>query len=567
MKIKIAFFLCTLIHVLGFGQIQFEDQASMLGIGVATGSTVFGNGVSFYDFDNDGWDDITLTTESNDVRFFKNVNGSFVEQDFNLASINDETKSATWVDFDNDGDKDLLITSETGGNKLYENTGSMSFTDITATSGLPTGPLYTGSATWGDYNNDGFLDLFCGNRTTLLPNKLYQNNGDGTFSDVSFFAGIDLSPALTLCATFLDINNDGYQDIYVSNDRSFYKNKMYKNNGNGTFSDISLSSGTDIAIDAMTVTVGDFDRDSYFDIYVTNNQTGNYLLKNNGNETFTNVAVSSGTIFNSFSWGAVFFDADNDTEEDLYVAAVSDGSTGFLPGGFYLNNGDETFSLNNASFPNDTRESYSNAIGDIDNDGLMDLVVTNLDNDNIFLWKNTSILTDANWIKLKLIGSTSNRDAIGSVIEISINGEKQYRYTHCGEGYLSQNSGIEHFGVGDATTIDYIKITWLSGIVETINNVPVNQLLSITEGDNTLSEIDINNGFINIFPNPVKNNLNIISNALIDSVTITNMLGQKVYQNSNQNTDQLDVSFLSPGHYIVTIVSANKIMDYQLIKY
>lgn len=547
-------------------QVSFEDQASTLGIDVATGNSIFGNGVSFYDFDNDGWDDISLTTESDDVRFYKNINGSFVEQDFGLPNLNYETKSVTWVDFDNDGDKDLFITSETGGNKLFENIGNMAFQDITSSANLPTSALYTDGATWGDYNNDGNLDVFLSNRTTLLPNKLYQNNGDGTFSDVSFFAGIDLSPSLTLSATFLDINNDGFQDIYVANDRSFFKNKMYKNNGDGTYDDISMSSGTDIAIDAMTVTVGDFNRDSFFDIYITNNESGNYLLKNNGDETFTDVAVTSGTIFNSFSWGAVFFDANNDKDIDLYVAAISDGSSGFLPGGFYLNNGNETFNLNNASFPNDSRESYSNAVGDIDNDGLLDLVVTNLNNDDIYLWKNTSTLTDDNWIKLKLTGTASNKDAVGSIIEISIDGEKQYRYTHCGEGYLAQNSGVEHFGVGDATELDYVKVTWLSGIVEIFNNVPVNQLLSITEGNNTLDVIELEQKNAVIFPNPATDIITINTEKSIDSLEIVNMLGQTVYRSKNLISKQLDLSFLSEGQYIV-LVNANGIVSkHKLLK-
>ncbi len=561
----ILFFSLSVINT-SVAQVQFENQASILGADLATGDTVLGNGVSFFDFDGDGWDDLTFTSENDDVRFFKNINGNFVEQDFGLPTLNYETKCATWVDFDNDGDKDLFVTSEIDGNRLFENTGNMVLQDITSGTGLPTTILYTASATWGDFNNDGHLDVFLGNRTTLIPNKLYQNNGDGTFSDVSFFAGIDLSPAVTLCAAFLDINNDGFQDIYVSNDRFAFKNKMYKNNGNGTFDDISMSSGTDMAIDAMSVTVGDYNRDSYFDIYVTNNENGNYLLHNNGDETFTNVATPSGTVFNSFSWGAVFFDANNDTELDLYVAAISDGSTGFLPGGFYLNNGNSTFNLNNASFPNDTRESYSNAIGDINNDGLLDLVVTNLDNEDIFLWKNTSVLNDDNWIKIKLTGTTSNSDAIGSIIEIQINGERQYRYTHCGEGYLAQNSGIEHFGVGDAAMIDYVKVTWLSGIVDIINNVSVNQVLNITEGNNTLSSSEQDLSILSIHPNPANSTINISGIEEINEILIYNALGQLVIRNNDLTNRQLDISALAPGYYIVKLSFSDNYVVNRFIK-
>ncbi|SDS53644.1 Por secretion system C-terminal sorting domain-containing protein [Formosa sp. Hel1_31_208] len=566
---KNIFILLTLLSIWSLqSQVQFENQATELGVNVATGNTTFGNGVSFCDFDNDGWDDLTLTSvDGDEVRFFKNVNGSFVEQNFNLQYLNYETKSVTWVDFDNDGDNDLFVSSETVGNKLLENAGNMTFQDITSTSGISINNLYTDGVTWGDYNNDGFLDVFLSNRTFLVPNKLYKNDGDGTFTDVSFQAGINLNPELTLCSVFLDINNDGLQDIYVSNDRDLFKNKLYKNNGDGTFDDISMSSGTDIAIDAMTATVGDYNNDGYFDIYVTNNNIiGNYLLRNNGDETFTNVAISSGTVFSSFSWGAVFFDADNDESLDLYVCAVSDGSTGFLPGGFFLNNGNSSFTLNNSSFPNDTRSSYSNAIGDIDNDGLIDLVVTNRFDEDIFLWKNTSVLSNSNWIKLKLVGTTSNRDGVGTRIEISVNGEKQYRYSHCGEGYLSQNSKLKHIGLGDHTVIDYVKLTWLSGVEDIIYNVPVNQVLTVTEGSNTLGLTNVSTTESYIYPNPVGDILKINSDTTINKVRVITILGQDVLVVNSIENNSLDVSSLQAGQYILVLESDKGIWNHKLIK-
>ncbi|SDS53607.1 Por secretion system C-terminal sorting domain-containing protein [Formosa sp. Hel1_31_208] len=545
-------------------QVQFENQATALGINVATGFTFLGNGVSFCDFDNDGWDDITLTSEDGDeVRFFKNVNGSFVEQNYNLQYLNYETRSVTWVDFDNDGDNDLFVTSETVGNKLLENLGNMTFQDITSTSGISINNLYTYGASWGDYNNDGFLDVFLSNRTFLVPNKLYKNDGDGTFTDVSFQAGIDLNPVLSFCSAFLDINNDGFQDIYVSNDKVNLKSKLYKNNGDGTFDDISMSSGTDMSIDAMTVTVGDYNSDGYFDIYVTNNSAGNYLLKNNGDETFTNVSGPTGTILNSFSWGAVFFDADNNKALDLYVSTAAQSTTS---AGFYLNNGSDSFTLSNSSFPNNNRASHSNAAGDINNDGLIDLVVTNNYDDDIFLWKNTSVLSNSNWIKLKFIGTTSNREGVGTRIEISVNGEKQYLYTHCGEGYLSQNSKLKHIGLGDSTIIDYIKLTWLSGVEDIIYNVPVNQVLTVTEGSNTLGLTNVSQVESYIYPNPVGDILKINSDTTINKVRVTNLLGQEVLVVNLIENNSVDVSSLQAGHYILVLESDKGIWNHKLIK-
>lgn len=550
-------------------QVQFEDQALSLGVPVVPGNTYLGNGVSFCDFDGDGWDDLTFPTSvGQPIRFFKNQNGTFVEQDFGLSSLDHDMKSVTWVDFDNDGDKDLFVTSETVGNKLLENQGNMTFTDITASSGLSTANLYTYGASWGDINNDGYLDVFLSNRTFLVANKLYRNNGDGTFSDVSLFSGIDPNAVLSFCSAFIDINNDGYQDIYVANDKLSFKNKMYRNNGDGSFTDISMSSNTDVSIDAMSVTVDDYNNDGYFDIYVTNsqNQNGNHFFRNNGDETFTNVATATGTTFDSLGWGAVFFDAENDNDLDLYVSSDFDGNyNGFLSSAFYQNNGNGTFTLNNSAVPNDFRYSYSNAIGDINNDGLLDIVVSNINNENIFLWKNIST-SDDNWVKIKLTGVVSNRDAIGSTIEIGFNGQKRYRYVHCGEGYMGQNTGTEHFGVGHATQLDYVKVTWLSGSTDIFNNVPVNQVLDITEGDNTLGVNAYDLVEPLIFPNPVKDLLQIRVDDPIIEVNVFNALGQNLIKVNELKSKEIDLSSLSSGHYFLQIKTASSSFVKRLVK-
>ncbi|OUS00712.1 hypothetical protein A9Q86_08095 [Flavobacteriales bacterium 33_180_T64] len=559
----LLFFTCFVSH--GYSQILFENKATNLGVNVTIGDTSLGNGVSFYDFDNDGWDDITLTSSgTNNIRFFKNLMGTFVEQDFNLSYLNYQTRSVTWIDFDNDGDNDLFVTSDTNGNKLLENLGGMIFQDITFGTGMITSNMFTYGASWGDFNNDGFLDVFLNNRTSDITNKLYKNNGDGSFTDVTLQSGIDETPAFSFCSAFLDINNDGYQDLYVSNDKLDYENKLYKNNGDGTFTDISVSSGTNIAIDAMSVTVGDYNDDGFFDIYVTNNPTGNFLFRNNGDETFQNVAVASGTTFNSIGWGATFLDADNDMDIDLYVSGQFDGSvSGLLSAAFYENNNGNTFMLNTSSFLNDNRESYSNAVGDIDNDGLLDLVVANNNDEAIFLWQNTTVNT-SNWIKLKLVGVQSNKNAIGARIEISVNGQKQYRYTLCGEGYLAQNSGNEHFGLGNNSTIDYIKINWPSGLEETHYNISINQILTVTEGvalSANAYEIISNT----IYPNPVHNILNVRTNNPITQIQLINLFG-KVIEVKKEFTNQLDVSFLSSGCYIIVITTKNAVSKHKFFK-
>ncbi|WP_370104821.1 FG-GAP repeat domain-containing protein, partial [Winogradskyella sp.] len=219
------------------GQIFFENQASARGVGDSCGSIALGMGISFNDYNNDGWDDITFATQgSENVKIYKNTQNGFFILETQLNPFNlSQQKQPIWVDFDNDGDKDLFVTSNTDGNRLYRND-ITALTDITVSAGLPLENLVTYGASWGDYNNDGFLDVFISNRDDgVIPNFLFKNNGNGTFTNVSNLVGISNESRLSFGAAFFDYNNDGWQDIYVINDRVEYQNQLYSNNGDGTF--------------------------------------------------------------------------------------------------------------------------------------------------------------------------------------------------------------------------------------------------------------------------------------------------------------------------------------------
>ena len=553
-------------------QISFSESAEDLGVDYASGTSPWGNGVTFYDYNQDGWDDITLTSATGvRLRFFKNNNGVFEEEILFDPAINYRTKQANWVDFDNDGDKDLFVTSDTDGNRLYENTGNLNLVDITIAAGLPTTNMYTYGASWGDYNNDGYLDVYVSNRdevTFTIPNFLYKNNGNGTFTDVSTLVGLNTTAHSSFCSAFFDFNNDGLQDIFVANDRSIYKNFMYKNNGDGTFTDVGDSSGAGIFMNAMSATIGDFNHDGWFDIYITNTFPGNVFLINNGDETFTDIAEATSTTFNAVAWGAVFFDAENDMDLDLYVSGMVNNNPALIPYAFYENNNDGTFSEPMAiGFETDDRSSFSNAIGDFNNDGLFDVVVSNNDEGDLFLWENNTATTN-NWLKVKLEGVISNKDGVGSVIEISVNGNKQYRYTLCGEGYLSQNSQAEVFGLGSNSLVDYVKVTWLSGIVDTYTNVSANQTLDIVEDSETLSTVNItSNQTINVYPNPVSNILTISTISKPDRIKLFNNIGQQLYVISNTSlVTKLDMFNLDSGIYYLKVLMDNKIEVLRIIK-
>jgi hypothetical protein len=568
------FYLFLSITVSTFSQLSFNNVSTDLGLGIPTGTTVWGNGVTFYDFDNDGWDDITLNTGvGTSVRFFKNNNGLFEELELISPPITYQTKQVNWVDIDNDGDKDLFVTSDTNGNRLFENTGNMNLIDITVSAGLPLVNRYTYGASWGDYNNDGYLDVYISNRdetTFTIPNYLYKNNGDNTFTNVSNSVGLNTTAHSSFCSAFFDFNNDGFQDLFVANDRYVYENYLYRNNGDGTFTDIGASSGVGLFMDAMSATIADVNHDGWLDLYVTNTSSGNKFFINNGNETFTNISVSAGTTFNAIAWGSVFLDAENDSDLDLFVSGRLDPNNPTLKSfAFYENQNNGTFiEPSSTGFESQNSSNYSNAIGDINNDGLFDIVVSNNYNDNVALWKNETITTN-NYLKVKLEGTTSNRDGVGSKIEININGNKQYRYTLCGEGYLSQNSDSEIFGLGSNTMVDYIKVTWLSGIVDYFYDVSANQLFSIVEGNGTLSlhknELDT----IKLFPNPVKNILNIKTDSAIQYIVLFDTLGNeiKLQNTNNTNTSKtLDLSNLQSGSYFLKITTEIEVENFKIIK-
>ena len=555
------------------GQIEFSEEANLLGCGDSTyGLGLLGGGISFFDFDRDGWDDITISSEDGDpVRFFKNNTGTFIEVSFNFKDPFFETKTVQWVDFDNDGDFDLFVTSNTDSNRLYKNIGSMTFEDITVSSGLNVLDNETYGGSWGDYNNDGWLDLFICSRSTTSgvgSNFLFKNNQNSTFTDVNDIAGLTTENHLSFCAVFFDYNNDGWQDIYIANDKYNTPNLLYKNNGNGTFLEVGEETGTNISIDAMSTTIGDYNKDGWLDIYIANTINGNVFFKNNGDGTFTNVAYENGTIFESVAWGSVFLDAENDTDLDLYVSGELDGETSFLPSAFYENDGMGNFSIPFAAgFDNDTARSFSNAMGDINNDGYPDIIVLNYEPHDIFIWKNQSPQNN-NWIKIKLEGVDSNKQGIGSWIEISVNGNKQYNYTLCGEGYLGQNSAYEFFGIGESSVIDYIKVTWLSGNVDIIINPMINSHTTIIEGENLGLNNDSNmNTRVLIYPNPGKIfSLKIDNHINNIDLTVTDMTGKLVLKKELTVTDnKVNMSHFVNGIYLFNLVIGNALISKKVI--
>lgn len=471
---------------------SFTNVAGEHGISAIPGSFNFGSGLSFYDFDKDGFDDLSFTMTNDSLRFYRSTGTGF-ELLSSFAYGAGETKSVLWADYDNDGDADLFITVNEGRHMLLQNDGNFNFTDVSLEAGLVAENERFYGASFGDYDRDGYLDIYVcvyafspGPLPALTTNRLYRNNGDGTFTDVTDDAGVGDGIKLSFQSVWMDYDNDGWPDLFVINDR-FYANSLYKNNGDGTFTDVSEAAGIEFAgQDPMTATVGDFNNNGYLDIYMTNTGVPGKLPKlpvNNGDGTFTESAQEYGVTFNHWSWGAVWADFDNDGYQDLYATTANPSPLEVpVANQVFVNNYGSFFTSGSSLFQgNHIALSHAVAKGDFKGNGRCDLAVLNEDSSDVFLWENEYAVN--NFIKITPQGTASNKDAIGTKIEVFTGETVQMHYTMCGENYLSQNSQHHIFGLGPSEMIDSVAVTYLSGHRDTYIQPAINTHHYFTEGD------------------------------------------------------------------------------------
>jgi hypothetical protein len=459
----------------------FNEVASDLGI-ASSALSEYGNGISLYDWNVDGFDDLVILNEDSFPRFFQNNQGVFQEVFFPDLQFHARFRSVCWIDFNNDGNLDIGFNTQYDGYFLFRNNGDFNFENITQSAGIPPQLSDSYAQCWGDYNRDGFIDLYIpyyedGNQPSASRNLLYKNNGDGTFSDVTGMAGVDDGYAKSLISVWFDYDNDLWPDLFVLNDRVSFDNHLYKNNRDGTFTDVSAEAGVLYAIESMSGTVGDMNNDGNLDVYITNSAIGPSLLhRNRGDGTFDEVGTDYNVQLYQGGWSAVWIDYDNNMLQDLFVATQP------VPGDNYLFRNIETsFEIDNNSGLFGQSLTFAAALGDINNDGAPDLVSFSSAPGGLEIWENNGTLN--NYLKIKLRGVESNREAIGSWIEvITPDGTHQYRYSLCGENFISQNSQWMQIGMGQNDFADTIRVRWINGMVEEYYNVPVNQNLIYQEG-------------------------------------------------------------------------------------
>ncbi len=449
------------------------------------GPDPLGAGVAFADLDSDGDPDLIAVGRTDGVvGIYENLAGGFFAHRAATAGIPliPDGSGVTAADYDGDGDLDLFFTSHFAPNLFLRNDGAFQFTDVTAEAGLGDAGPGMGSA-WGDVNGDTWLDLFVANRTNLPivtdPNRMYINNGDGTFTDAGESLGIDRANDPTLVAAFLDYDRDSDADLYLGNDKGTspaLQNHMFQNQGGGAFLDVTEATGTAANVHCMGIAAGDWTRNGWQDIYVTNIPVGNVLLLNQGDGTFLD--FSHGAAVESFGigWATLFLDYDNDGWEELYVC------DSVVPNRFYDYDGSwPATDIGPQVAVADPSASFCAATADIDGDGDLDLAVMSA-GQPLRLYVNQEGQA-RRWIRFAVSGDGHNRFAIGAQLDVRVGEVWQMREIFAGSNYKSQNEMIVHFGMGDALAADEVRVTWPGGASRTLEDLATNETWPILPPD------------------------------------------------------------------------------------
>jgi len=554
------------------GQVYFTNVTSEGGMDY----NISGEGVCIFDYDNDGLEDVFVCDRNNgsNLLFHNLGNMEFEEVSFAAGiTTSAETRLPLAADYNNDEYLDLFIGAMTGNSLLYRNNGDGTFTDVTSRSGIITDGGLEGGA-WNDVNNDGWIDLYVGRLTQL--NYFFRNNGDGTFTDFAqnINAAGPENGGLVMGLGFFDYDNDGDDDLFIAQDNN-RGNILLRKEASGNFSDISASAGVILPVMGMGVAFGDYNRDGWQDVY-TSNLYENSLLQNSPQGYFYNVAVSAGVADTpgSMAWGTFFFDADNDGWLDIF----NNNQSGFgnVPNSFFQN-------LQNGSFEDLSQssglQSYNNglgcAYGDLDNDGDLDIVAAghSYSDGSVLLYRNNS-QSNNHWIQFTMRSDKGDPFAIGAKVTIFTPAGSQFSQVSAGNGFCSQNTFRQHFGLGDET-VDSIRVRWPNGDLETFLIPEIDQRYLLVSGTGNATQLAIElpkasqfSLSLNIYPNP----FNPVTSIRIKGLEtlegtylkIYNISGQlvEILINGKQTHDDYEVTWnangLPSGIYFIKVQSGNQ---------
>jgi hypothetical protein len=536
---------------------------------------------NFIDVNNDGLDDIYfsngLSSGQSNFLYINNGNGTFttIEED-DIVLQNGRSDGVSFADVDNDGDLDCVEVTWGGGgsgnlNYFYRNNGDGSFTHE-AGSTIGTVFTYSEMANWIDVNNDQFLDLYITNSEGSLENLYYENQGDGQQIN-NLPITDDVLPSRSI--DWIDYDNDGDSDLFITNE-SNNNNSLFRNDGVNNFTQIENIAIVQDNNTSAGSSWADIDNDGDFDLFVANwDGENNQLFLNNGGDFVEqiNSPIASG---GGSSFGSSFGDMNNDGYLDLIVCNSYFG--GQNKNFVYMNNGDGTFTQDTSSaLANHLGFTFGCAFGDYDNDGWLDIILANTNGENQAnsLYHNTG--SGNNWIKVLLKGTTSNASAIGAVVRVNaiIDGSPvwQTRRVTAASGYCSQNSFNNHFGLGNANIIDEIVVTWPSGAVESFTNIDINNRYIIEEGTGIF--LGINNvgtvpWNISIFPNPASDHIQIkISEPIHSSIyiEIIDLSGRVLFKEYYQTSENIIISKggISSGEYLLKLTTEENSITKKII--
>lgn len=567
MNKKILFFALFISSFLSYSQITFTNSNTSL----VNASLTSGVAIGVSDMNADGLDDIVRLSNANSLEIeYQTASGTFIR--YNYGSIGGSSWGLCIADVDHNGYNDVFTGGSYNGLKLItaSNDGS-----TYSSSTMGGSSIFVQNLNFADIDNNGMIDIFaCHDDGISSP---YKNTNNGTMTyDLSLINSASTIPSDNsgnYGSIWTDYDNDGDQDLYLSKCRLGVTDNMdgrrlnllFQNDGNGNYTDVAQAAGLRPLAQSWAANFEDIDNDGDLDCFVLNHDIISTLYENNGNGTFTDITSSSGIVTELTNLGTSIQVMMEDFDNDSYIDMLVTVTTGSLNHYLFKNNGDKTFTAVANPFPTGGLVIQSGATGDLNNDGLIDVIAgfaggfNSPSSNPDILFLNNGDGNNYNWSEIRLQGGPSNRNGIGARIELHYGtGLMQIREVRSGESYGTMNSLLTHFGLGTETAITKIVVKWPSGNVDELLNPAINQSHLIIEGT-TLNTAEFNTTKFITYPNPTTDNITIenIKTEDIISTKLFDITGKQVKTvfTSNTNSIEANLSNLNNGVYFIHIIT------------